>query len=110
MQWQKQQLGFAQGAAASSDGALVLIAPECQNLTVKSSRCTCLGVLGGPWMVLWTMLVHGFGSILGRFAAVLVFFASCPVSFWSSSDKFLEILVFYWVTAIILRFFLRFCR
>ena len=43
-------------------------------------------------MVLWTMLVHGFGSILGRFAAVLVFFASCPVSFWSSSDKFLEIL------------------
>ena len=25
-------------------------------------------------MVLWTMLVHGFGSILGRFAAVLVFF------------------------------------
>ena len=61
-------------------------------------------------MVLWTMLVHGFGSILGRFAATLGFFASCPVSFWSSSDKFLEILVFYWVTAIILRFFLRFCR
>ena len=61
-------------------------------------------------MILWTMLVHGFGSILGRFAAVLVFFASCPVSFWSSSDKFLEILVFYWVTAIILRFFLRFWR
>ena len=68
--------------------------PECQNLTVKTTRLTRRGLPAGPWMVLWTMLVHGFGSILGRFAAVLVFFASCPVSFWSSSDKFLEILGF----------------
>ena len=45
-------------------------------------------------MVLWTMMVHGFGLILGRFPAVLIFFPSCPVSFWSSSDKFLEMLGF----------------
>ena len=72
-------------------GGLVLVAPECQNPKSKNSRCTRRGLLGGPWMVLWTMLVHGFGSILGRFAAVLVFFASCPVSFCSSCDKFLEL-------------------
>ena len=57
------------------------MAPECQNPKVKTTRPTRRGLLGGPWMVLWTMLVHGLGSILGHFAAVLAFFGELSCQF-----------------------------
>ena len=41
-------------------------------------------------MVLWTMLVHGFGSILGRFVAMLCFFC-CELSY-QFLDKLRQIL------------------
>ena len=71
-------------------GALVPAAPECQNLTLKTTRCTRRGIPGGSWVVQGAVLGHAFGTLLGLPAVQVALFTNSSVSFRPNCDKFLK--------------------
>ena len=71
-------------------GALVPAAPECQNLTRKTTCCTRRGIPGGSWVVQGAVLGHAFGTLLRSPVVQVALFTDSSVSFRPNFDKFLK--------------------